>query len=146
MELTFFHESLLTVTRVLKMNVVLIKECTCIHSFSQTENAFSIDREWACESNTIQQNIHLVQNACMHRGISWTTGQTIVSDTNKILPRDIFMFLPYSTQLFNIRLKRCAWFIIVHGCRTRALILPFLQCLSPQCLTLPLIGSEYLML
>ena len=65
MELTFFHESLLTVTRVLKMNVVLIKECTCIHIFSQTENAFSIDREWACESNTIQQNIHLVQNACM---------------------------------------------------------------------------------
>ena len=74
-ELTFFHESLLTVTRehVTKMNVVLIKEC--IHIYSQTENAFSVDREWACESNTIQQNIHLVQNACMQGGIiSWTTG------------------------------------------------------------------------
>jgi len=34
MELAFFHESLLTVTRehVLKMNVVLIKEC--LHVFS----------------------------------------------------------------------------------------------------------------
>ena len=125
-ELTFFHESLLTVTRehVTKMNVVLIKEC--IRIYSQTENAFSIDREWACESNTIQQNIHLVQNACMQGGISWTTGRTIVSDTNKILPRDIFMFLP-CTQLFNTRLKRCAWFVIAHGCRTRALILPFLH-------------------
>ena len=69
----FFHESLLTVTHehlltvthehILKMNVVLIKEC--IHIFSQTENAFSIDCEWACEYNTIQQNIHLVRNACM---------------------------------------------------------------------------------
>ena len=47
----------LHVTRehVLKMNVVLIKEC--------------VDSEWACESNTIQQNIHLVQNACM-QGVS----------------------------------------------------------------------------
>ena len=45
MELTFFFmKGLLTVTRehVLKMNVVLIKEC--IHIFSQTENAFSVDR------------------------------------------------------------------------------------------------------
>ena len=74
-ELTFFRESLLTVTRehVIKMNVVLIKGC--IHIYSQTENVFSVDREWACESNTIQQNIHLVQNACMQGGIiSWTTG------------------------------------------------------------------------
>ena len=65
MELTFFHESLLTVTHehVLKMNVILTKEC--IHIFSQTENAFSVDREWPCESNTIRQNIHLVRNACM---------------------------------------------------------------------------------
>ena len=94
MELTIFHESLLTVTRehVLKMNVVLIKEC--LHMFSQTENAFSVDHEWACESNTIQQNIHLVQNACMQGGISWTTRQTIVSDTNKIHLRDMFLFLP----------------------------------------------------
>ena len=88
-ELTFFHESLLTVTRehVIKMNVVLIKGC--IHIYSQTENAFSVDREWACESNTIQQNINLIQNACMQGGHSWTTGRTIVSDTNKILSRDI---------------------------------------------------------
>ena len=65
-ELTFFHESLLTVTRehVIKMNVVLIKGC--IHIYSQTENAFSVDCEWACESNTLQQNIHLVQNACQN--------------------------------------------------------------------------------
>ena len=42
MELTFFHESLLTVPHehVLKMNVVLIKDC--IHIFPQTENAFSV--------------------------------------------------------------------------------------------------------
>ena len=32
---------------VIKMNVVLIKEC--IHIYSQTENAFSVDCEWACE-------------------------------------------------------------------------------------------------
>jgi len=35
-----------------------------------------------------------VQNACMQGGISWTTRQTIVSDTNKIHSRDVFMFLP----------------------------------------------------
>ena len=56
---------------------------------SQTENAFSVDHEWACESNTIQQNIHVPgTNACMQGGISWTTRQTIVSDTNKIHSRD----------------------------------------------------------
>ena len=55
MELTFFNESLFTETR----EHVLNKEC--IHIFSQTENAFSVDREWTCESNTIQQNIHPVQ-------------------------------------------------------------------------------------
>ena len=67
MELTFFHESLLTVTRehALKMNVVLIKECLHV---SQTENAFSVDHEWACESNTIQQNIHVPGTKCLHAG------------------------------------------------------------------------------
>ena len=51
------------------MNVVLIKEC--LHMFSQTENAFSVDHEWACESNTIQQSIHVPSTkmlAC--RGVS----------------------------------------------------------------------------
>ena len=73
-ELTFFHESLLTVTRehVIKMNVVLIKGC--IHIYSQTENAFSVDREWACESNTIQQ--YKPSTKCLHAGGSqldnWT--------------------------------------------------------------------------
>jgi len=63
--------------------------------FSQTENAFSVDHEWACKSNTIQQNIHVPGTKCLHAGgISWTTRQTIVSDTNKIHSRDMFMFLP----------------------------------------------------
>ena len=49
------------------MNVVLIKEC--LHMFSQTENAFSVDvHEWACESNTIQQNIHVPGTKCLHAG------------------------------------------------------------------------------
>ena len=54
--------SLLTVTHehALKMNVVLIKEC--LHLFSQTENAFSVDHE----SNTIQQNIHVPRYKDVH--------------------------------------------------------------------------------
>ena len=44
------------------MNVVLIKEC--IHIYSQTENAFSVDREWACESNPIQQ--YTPGTKCLH--------------------------------------------------------------------------------
>ena len=56
MELTFLKVFSLTREHVLKMNVFLIKECLHV---SQTENAFSEDLEWACEPNTIQQNIHV---------------------------------------------------------------------------------------
>ena len=35
------------------------------HIFSQTENAFSVDCEWACESNTKQQDIHAPGTKCL---------------------------------------------------------------------------------
>ena len=44
------------------------------HIVSQTENAFSVDSAWACESNAIQQDIHLAQMSARTGYISQTTG------------------------------------------------------------------------
>ena len=65
----FLQEILLTVTRelVLKVNVVFTKQNTPLFSNRKCISADS-------ESNTIQQDVHLVQMSACTGYISWTTG------------------------------------------------------------------------